>query len=358
MPKKLTKKTKTKVASKKATGTSPKHVIATDYPGHSLDRVLKIPQAIIDNNAGNECSADDLAQYMGKARAYGPFRHELSSCYKFGLIEKPTKDRVKITALAERILRPENEDDKIKGLRESVITCPIFGEIYAYYRGNALPKDEFFSNALIKTFNVPSAKLEELKKNFIESLESAGLIEEKDGKHLILDDKSDELKNVLEKVAITNPAKKIDIDKNDTCFVMMPFSSPHGDYYKTIFKPAIEKAGLTPRRADDDIFATGKIMEQIWSGIQQAKVLIAELTSRNPNVFYELGIAHALDKPVVLISSNQEDVPFDLQHIRVIYYDINDPFWGNNLIEKIAEYIISALKDPESNTFAKQIKLS
>jgi hypothetical protein len=95
-------------------------------------------------------------------------------------------------------------------------------------------------------------------------------------------------------------------------------------------------------RADADIFGTGKIIDQIWDGINAAKVLVAELTSRNPNVFYELGLAHALDKPVVLISSNEDDVPFDLKHIRVIYYNVSDPFWGQKLIEKVPENILSA----------------
>jgi hypothetical protein len=76
-------------------------------------------------------------------------------------------------------------------------------------------------------------------------------------------------------------------------------------------------------------------------------VLIAELTSRNANVFYELGLAHALKKPVVLVSSNEADVPFDLHHIRVIYYDVHDPFWGQKLIDKIAENILSAIKNPD-----------
>ena len=84
----------------------------------------------------------------------------------------------------------------------------------------------------------------------------------------------------------------------------------------------------------------------MWSGITAAKVLVAELTGRNPNVFYELGLAHALNKPVVLVSSNQADVPFDLQHIRVIYYDMRDPFWGEKLIAKVSENIVSALKNP------------
>ena len=68
-------------------------------------------------------------------------------------------------------------------------------------------------------------------------------------------------------------------------------------------------------------------------------------------MFYELGLAHALEKPVILVSSNQEDVPFDLRHIRTIFYDLNDPFWGEKLIDKIADNIRSALENPEGAIF-------
>ena len=126
----------------------------------------------------------------------------------------------------------------------------------------------------------------------------------------------------------------------------MPFAEPLGGYYSTIYQPAIKKAGLSPVRADTDIFGTGKIIDQIWSGINRAKILVAELTGRNPNVLYELGLAHALRKPVVLISSNEGDVPFDVRHVRVIYYQMADPFWGEKLIAKVAENIVSAIKNP------------
>jgi hypothetical protein len=128
---------------------------------------------------------------------------------------------------------------------------------------------------------------------------------------------------------------------------MMPFAAPIGGYYTAIYEPAIKKAGLTPVRADTDIFATGKIIDQIWSGLKQAKVLVAELTGRNPNVLDELGLAHALHKPVVLVSSNEDDVPFDVRHVRVIYYELTDPFWGEKLIAKVAENIVSAIKNPQ-----------
>ena len=136
---------------------------------------------------------------------------------------------------------------------------------------------------------------------------------------------------------------------------MMPFAAPIGDYFSSVYEPAIKQAGLKPVRADDDIFGTGKIIDQIWQGINRAKVLVAELTSRNPNVFYELGLAHALNKPVVLVSRSEADVPFDLQHIRVIYYYVSDPFWGQKLIEKVSENILSAISNPEEAIFKRAL---
>ena len=60
-------------------------------------------------------------------------------------------------------------------------------------------------------------------------------------------------------------------------------------------------------------------------------------------------------EPVVLVSSNEEDVPFDLKHIRVIYYDVTDPLWGQKLIDKVAENILSALKNPEEAVFQRAL---
>ena len=68
-------------------------------------------------------------------------------------------------------------------------------------------------------------------------------------------------------------------------------------------------------------------------------------------MFYELGLAHALKKPVVLVASTEGDVPFDVRHIRVIYYDKDDPFWGEKLMKKIAENIESAINNPEEAIF-------
>jgi hypothetical protein len=250
------------------------------------------------------------------------------------------------TERARKAIRPQKPGDEIDALRAAVLDAPDISEVYKHYRGEYLPEPNFFEHALVDKFSIPTEKVPEFIEIFLSSLKSAKLVEKKDDKYRVLDISSGpgepDATSDLKKLA--SGAK---ILVGDSCFVVMPFAQPIGSYYKDIYEPAIQKAGLKPVRADADIFGTGKIMDQIWSGINAAKVLVAELTSRNPNVFYELGLAHALQKPVVLVSSNEADVPFDLKHIRVIYYEVTDPFWGQKLIDKVAENIVSALKNPE-----------
>jgi hypothetical protein len=62
------------------------------------------------------------------------------------------------------------------------------------------------------------------------------------------------------------------------------------------------------------------IIHDVWDHIARARVLIAELTGKNPNVFYELAIVHTLEKNVILMAQSMDDIHFDLRHLRVIYY--------------------------------------
>ena len=320
------------------------------YPRHTIDKVLRIPRAILQQNAGKECSEKDSAKFVGVGYA-GPYQLEISSAIKYGLLERPSAKRLKITSLAKKILRPQNSDEELKGLRESVLKAPDISDVYNYYRGENLPDAKFLRNTLLDKFNIPEEKISEFIPILIETLEKAQLLEKHDDKYRVLDYLKETELGTDNLAKIKKSGKKVIISSDDTCFVVMPFAEPHGSYYSKIYEPAILKAGLKPVRADSDIFGSGKVMDQIWSGINTAKVLVSELTKKNPNVFYELGLAHALRKPVVLVSSNEDDVPFDLHHIRVIYYNVDDPFWGEKLIEKVAENILSAIKNPEEAIF-------
>lgn len=106
----------------------------------------------------------------------------------------------------------------------------------------------------------------------------------------------------------------------NTCFVIQPFDKDKFDQrYTDIFEPAIKLAGLEPYRVDRDPTVTIPI-ERIEEGIKSAKICFAEITTDNPNVWYELGFAFACGKDVVMITEERQKFPFDIQHRHIINY--------------------------------------
>ncbi|MBZ0221332.1 MAG: hypothetical protein K8I01_12990 [Candidatus Methylomirabilis sp.] len=129
------------------------------------------------------------------------------------------------------------------------------------------------------------------------------------------------------------------------CFVIMPFGGHYDLYYEVLYKPAIINADLIPKRADE-IYSSGRIIDDIWKFTKQAKIVLADLTERNPNVLYELGLAHAIGKQAILITESAEDIPFDLKALRHIVYDKNIPNWGEKLQLAITSSIRTILNSP------------
>lgn len=361
-----TKKAATKAPAKKAPATkaSAKKAVAkktvakkaastpgqSKYPRHSVDRALRIPKAVYDQNGGRPVTAIEAARLVGSNSATGNTGLEIASARKYGFFGKDADGKITLTDRARRAIAPQSPTDRTSALQEAVLAAPDLADVYNYYRGESLPDTEFFRNALVDKFHIPPDKIDEFLSVFNDSIREAELLDESGDRQRLIDvgrDESHHASAVKKAAAATKELAK----SGATCFVMQPFQGALGTYYESIFKPAIEQTGLQPVRADADIFGTGKIIDQIWRGINAADVLVAELTSKNPNVFYELGIAHALRKPVVLVSSNEDDVPFDLRHIRVILYDQTDPFWGQKLIDKIADNIASAISNPEEAIF-------
>jgi len=107
-------------------------------------------------------------------------------------------------------------------------------------------------------------------------------------------------------------------------FVVMPFSKELNDLYIYGIRGCIEKLGLTVVRADEMEF-NSDILVEIIDHIKKAKYIIAEVTERNPNVFYEVGWAHALERKVILIAKKGTEIPFDLKGMNhLLYESINE----------------------------------
>jgi hypothetical protein len=120
-------------------------------------------------------------------------------------------------------------------------------------------------------------------------------------------------------------------------FVLMPFASEY-DAIHVAITAAANAAGATARRVDEQIHDS-LILERIYSQIRLADLIIADMTGRNPNVFYEVGYAHAIGRPVVLLTQRASDIPFDLSQYPHIVYGGDTAFLQAELQARIEHYL-------------------
>lgn len=104
-----------------------------------------------------------------------------------------------------------------------------------------------------------------------------------------------------------------------TVFVLMPFADDFKVHYDKGIRPACRIAKADCKRVDDEIH-TENILSVIYKNIRTADVIVADMTGRNPNVYFESGYAMALEKRIVFLTQQEKDIPFDLkQYYHVIY---------------------------------------
>ena len=126
-------------------------------------------------------------------------------------------------------------------------------------------------------------------------------------------------------------------DQKIDVFVLMPFKAKLENIYFKHIKKMCDELGVRIRRADE-IFSPKPFMEKVWDGVCAAQLILADCTEKNPNVFYEIGMAHTVGKKVVLITRSDKDIPSDIKHFDYIPY-IFDPEGVEVLIEKLRAFI-------------------
>jgi len=143
------------------------------------------------------------------------------------------------------------------------------------------------------------------------------------------------------------------------CFCIQPFDGGIFDKrFDDVFKPAIEAAGLEPYRVDRDPTVSIPI-EDIEKGIKNSDICFAEITTDNPNVWFELGFAIAVPKNVVMVCSDERKAkfPFDIQHRSIITYKTESTRYFEELKEKITERILAYLKKEVELSKTKKISI-
>jgi hypothetical protein len=135
------------------------------------------------------------------------------------------------------------------------------------------------------------------------------------------------------------------------CFVISPIG-PEGsevrehadDVFEFIIKPAIEECNVSAYRADQ-LRDPGRITDQMFNSILQEDFCIAVLTYHNPNVFYELAVAQAAGKPVLILIQKQHEIPFDIKDLRCVQYDLKPrPLQRGDYKRELVEHIRSLEK--------------
>ena len=145
--------------------------------------------------------------------------------------------------------------------------------------------------------------------------------------------------------ALEREQAKTAVPASDLCFILMSFATEYDAVYTSAIQRAAAAVGLRCKRADD-IASPGVVMEQIDAAIDEARVIVADLTGKNPNVMLETGHARALKKPIVFITQDPyPELPFDTKHYRTKRYELSDL---DALRDWLVESLEAVLREPYS----------
>ncbi len=265
------------------------------FPKNTLEDAIRIAKAIEEKNAGNPMPAQDIAVAVGFRQAQDwRFLDLLRSANQYGLVAGTgPSSSIQLAKLGQDVVAPSSPSQRAEALLAAFRSVKDFEQVEQFYGGKRIPEDEFFLNTLAREFSIPRDRADVFANIFLENLKYlrafSGTATPIDSHGASAEPQSPAAQTPPEKVPSPILAKEPRIREFlDTCFVMMPFGAWFDRYYQEIYVPAIKDAGLEPVRADE-LFSTGSVVEQIWEQIEKSKLLLADLSGKNPNVFYELG---------------------------------------------------------------------
>jgi hypothetical protein len=344
------------------------------FPACAFEEALGFARALHEYGSGKSVRRLSLFDHLGKAPESGPSRQLIVNANKYGLVKgSASAEQLELTPDGARSVdeeAPKREQAK-SWIKLAVDDIEPFRKLYERFSGAKLPARAALIDA-IKEFEVTEDLAEEAVDTFVVNLRYIGLLQTLSGAERIVS--VDHLLDALpatsaaqRSAAISTPvgAKATGAlvtaehaEYSTTCFYITPIGEDgseqrkHSDLFLgSIVEPALEHLGLRVVRADS-IDKPGTITKQIMEYLLRARLVIADLSFHNPNVFYELAIRHAARLPVVQIIRASERIPFDLNQIRTIRIDTSDIY---TLVPKIDTYraeignqVRRALEDPDS----------
>jgi len=357
--------------NKKKPAAKPRKRTQRIFPASTFEEPLEFAEEILRFGSGQPVRRLSIFDHLQKSPESGPSRQLITNASKYGLINGSYSSEMlsltpdALVALGDNTTTREQTRARVKLSIEGI---EPFAKLFERFQGNRLPAKAALVDAAVE-FGVDDKASEEAVDTFVVNLRHLGLLQTLSGAERIVtvDHLLDGLPSPQEQAATDpqNPKRSegaiitsAHAEFETTAFFVAPIGPDdseerrHSDLFlSTLVEPALEQFDLNVVRADS-IGKPGTITKQIIEYLLKSRLVIADLSYHNPNVFYELAIRHLIRKPVVQIMRAADHVPFDVAQVRTIMIDTTDIY---SLVPKIDTYrseiatqVRRALDDPDA----------
>ncbi len=351
------------------------------FPATPFEEALEFAKTVYAFGSGQPVRRLTIFDHLGKSPESGPSRQLVTNANKYGLIDGGYQaDQLKITPDGMKAVDSDSAPrERAKAhVKLALQDIPVFSALYDRFVSNKLPARAAMIDAA-QDVGVPEELRAECVDTFIVNLRFVGLLQTLSGAERIItvDHLLDSLPAPQIKPAAAPAARPAHFRPEPaadtrthavvttehalfetTCFYVTPIGEDgseqrkHADLFlSSLIEPALEQFGLKVVRADM-IDKPGTITRQIIEYLLRSRLVIADLSFHNPNVFYELALRHAVRLPVVQLVRVADRIPFDLNQIRTIRIDTGGLHEFVPKIEtyrsEIASQVRRALEDPDA----------
>ncbi len=323
------------------------------FPASTFEEPLAFAKAIFQLGSGQPVKRLTLFDQLNKSPESGGSRQLIINSGRYGLTKGGVQaDNIELTPEGLKVV-DEHVSAREKARTQvdlAILRIDPFGRLFEKFVGNKLPAHAVLIDAA-KDVGIDSEHAPEAIDTFVVNLRFVGLLKTLSGAERIisLEMLLDELPATPHSVAtiVQSPRQSTSAITSEhaqyesTCFYIAPIGDDGSDIRKhsdlflgSFVEPALESFKLNVVRADA-IDKPGIITRQIIDYIMRSRLVIADLSFHNPNVFYELALRHAIKLPVVQIIRAGDKIPFDVNQMRTIYIDTSDIY---TLVPKIESY--------------------
>jgi len=356
------------------------------FPASSFEQAAELAEAMAEIAGGaREVRRVTLFDHLGRSPESGPSRQAVTNSARYGLTEGSYQaETLRLTEDGLRAVSPDSTPRERARARFQLAIegIPPFKALYDRFAGNKLPAQQVMRDFFDEADQVQAEDAKEAVELFILNAREIGLIRTLSGAEriLTLEHMLDDLPgsaaarptveptsngagsdaSVAPIASVARIPQTPTGDLKTTCFYISPIGEAgseerqHADLLLSqIVEPAIEELGidLAVVRADK-MTQPGMISQQILQHVLGARLVVADLSFHNPNVFYELAIRHSTKLPTVLISRTAERIPFDIADLRVVRLDMTDLYAFVPQMEswraELTQHARQALEQPEA----------